>query len=236
MPTGPRFLIAPQPDGSSCGPTCLQAVYRWYGEPLSVPEIIKGVPQLDGGGTLGVELACHALRRGYDVELYSFNLLMWDPSWFTREVDLAAKLIAQKAAKRDVKLQIATDAYLTYLRLKGRVDMCDPSPSFVEHLLQGGPVIVGLSSTWLYGGPRERGTTEMIDDDIAGIPQGHFVVVCGCHPETNEVVIADPYRPNPFSEDPIYSVDAEHFIASLLLGIVTYDANLIAIRPRRGAP
>lgn len=235
MPPGPRFLIAPQPDGSSCGPTCLQAVYRWYGDAVSVPEIVRDVPQLDGGGTLGVQLACHALRRGYDVELYSFNLLMWDPTWFGREVDLVAKLIAQKAVKRDPKLQIATDAYLAYLRLGGRVDMCDPSPGFVAHLLQGGPIIVGLSSTWLYGGPRERGA-EPVDDDVGGIPQGHFVVVCGWHPDTNEVVIADPFRPNPFSEEPVYGVDAEHFIASLLLGIVTYDANLIAIRPKPGSP
>lgn len=235
MPPGPRFLIAPQPDGSSCGPTCLQAVYRWYGDALTVPEIIREVPQLDGGGTLGVQLACHALRRGYDVALYSFNLLMWDPTWFARPVDLASKLIAQKAVKRDPKLQIATDAYLSYLRLGGRVDMCDPSPRFVAELLAGGPIIVGLSSTWLYGGPRERGTHEPIDDDVGGIPQGHFVVVCGFRPDTYEVVIADPFRPNPFSEEPVYTVDAEHFIASLLLGIVTYDANLIAIRPK-GTP
>lgn len=227
------FHISPQPDGSSCGPTCLQALYRYHGDDLTIEEIVQSVDQLDDGGVLGVQLACHALRRGYSVDLFTCNLQMFDPTWFRGvRPNLRQKLEQQAALKAKRKLQFATSAYLEYLDLGGRVDMHDLSPAFLAGLLADGtPVLTGLSSTWLYGGPRETATDDPQDDDVGGVPQGHFVVLCGWQEATRHVRVADPYRPNPFSAEPIYSVDIDRLIASILLGIVTYDANLIILRP-----
>lgn len=44
--------ILPQPDDTTCGPTCLQAVYNYYGDNVSVEEVIAGVRVLPEGGTL----------------------------------------------------------------------------------------------------------------------------------------------------------------------------------------
>ncbi len=230
------FHISPQPDGSSCGPTCLQAMYRFYGDEMQVEEILKTIPQLDDGGVLGVQLACHALRRGYSVDIYTCNLQMFDPTWFRGvRPDLRQKLERQAAvkSKNKRKLQFATQAYLEYLDLGGRVDMRDLSPAFVGELLADGtPVLTGLSSTWLYGGPRETATDNPQDDDVGGVPQGHFVVLYDWQAATRHVRVADPYRPNPFAPEPVYSVDVDRLIASILLGIVTYDANLIVMHPK----
>jgi hypothetical protein len=38
------FHILPQPDGSTCGPTCLQAPYRFYGEELELERIVQEIP------------------------------------------------------------------------------------------------------------------------------------------------------------------------------------------------
>jgi hypothetical protein len=38
--------IAPQPDHQSCGATCLHAVYRYYGRPLALEQVIEEVPRL----------------------------------------------------------------------------------------------------------------------------------------------------------------------------------------------
>ncbi|MBL9077930.1 MAG: C39 family peptidase [Planctomycetes bacterium] len=234
MPLPVDFHIAPQPDGSSCGPTCLQALYRFHGDDVPIDRIVGDVQQLDDGGVLGVQLACHALRRGYEADIYTYNVQMFDPTWFRGvRPDLRAKLEAQAEVKDKRKLKFATQAYLEYLDLGGRVDMRDLSAAFVAELLAAGaPVLTGLSSTWLYGGPREVGRDPQ-DDDVAGVPQGHFVVLCGWQAASRHVWIADPLRPNPFSPDPVYSVDIDRLIASILLGIVTYDANLILLRPRR---
>ncbi|MCA9038033.1 MAG: hypothetical protein KDA91_23070, partial [Planctomycetaceae bacterium] len=49
--------------------------------------------------------------------------------------------------------------------------------------------------------------------------------------EKRSVLIADPWHPNPLSANHLYSVDLDRVICSILLGIVTYDANLLVIRP-----
>ena len=41
--------------------------------------------------------------------------------------------------------------------------------------------------------------------------------------------MADPYQDNPLGEDRYYQVPVGRLINSILLGIVTYDANLLII-------
>lgn len=225
--------IAAQPTGSTCGPTCLQSVYRFYGDKVDLEELVRDVPQLDDGGTLAVHLACHALRRGYGARIYTYNLQMFDPTWFrSPRPDLVEKLEAQAAVKDSPKLRLATEAYVEFLELGGEVEMCDLTPAFLAELIDEGlPVLTGLSATWLYRGPRELGA-EPVDDDVRGVPQGHFVLLCGWDEMLGQVLVADPLRPNPLSPEPVYAVDVHRLVAALLLGIVTYDANLLLIRPR----
>ena len=114
-----RFEIGPQPDFVSCGPTCLQAVYRYYGDEVSLAEITAAVVPVETGGTLAVALGCHALRRGYDARIFTYNVILFDPSWFdpTGGVDVAERLRAQRQAKHDRKLHLATRLYLEFLEL-----------------------------------------------------------------------------------------------------------------------
>jgi len=74
-----------QPSETSCGPTCLQAVYAYYGDHLPLARLIDEIPSLETGGTLGVLLGLHALRRGYRATLYSSNLDVLDPTWFQEQ-------------------------------------------------------------------------------------------------------------------------------------------------------
>jgi hypothetical protein len=60
-----QLAVLPQPDYTTCGPTCLQAVYEYYGDSLPLEQVIAEIDPLPGGGTLAVSLACHALERGY---------------------------------------------------------------------------------------------------------------------------------------------------------------------------
>jgi len=88
--------IQPQPDETTCGPTCLQAVYRYYDDDLPLEQVIEEHRQLREGGTLAVFLACHALRRGYKATIYTYNLEVFDPSWFVPEPkDLRERLAGE---------------------------------------------------------------------------------------------------------------------------------------------
>ena len=100
------------------------------------------------------------------------------------------------------------------------------------------PILTGLSATYLYRSAREFGP-EGKPDDIHGEPAGHFVVLSGYDREAMNVAVADPL-PNPVSNQQHYWVSIDRVICSILLGILTYDANLLVIQPRRarrlGAP
>ncbi len=227
------FEILPQPDDFSCGPTCLHAVYRYYGDDASLPDVIREVPQLPDGGTLAVLLACHALRRGYRATVYTYNLQVFDPTWFVpHEVDLALKLRAQLREKNDPRLVAATHGYLEFLELGGVVRLEDLTASLVRgYLTRGRPILCGLSSTYLYRNPREFGANDD-SDDVRGQPMGHFVVLCGYDREARQVLVADPLHENPFDRSLIYPVGIERVLCAILLGVLTYDANLLVIEPK----
>lgn len=227
--------IARQPDEITCGPTCLHALYRYYGDPADLGQVIREVHPLDGDGTLGVLLACHALRRGYRATIYSYNLQVFDPTWFSLvPEEMRERLERQRRYKADPKLQIATAAYLQLLELGGRVVFADLTEDLLSHhLAEHRPVLTGLSATYLYGTPRELGPDF---DDVRGEPAGHFVVICGYDPHRREVLIADPLDPNPLSEVAVYPVSFHRLAAAVLLGIVTYDANLLVVEPAGAGP
>jgi hypothetical protein len=226
--------ILSQPDDTTCGPTALHAVYRYYGDDVAIDEVIREVPMLEDGGTLAVMLGCHALARGFAATVFTYNLQMFDPTWFQNDVDnaaLAQRLRAQADAKQDVKLQTATLAYLEFLRLGGQVRFQDLTGGMLRRFLaRGRPILTGLSATYLYQKAREIGATNEADD-VRGEPVGHFVVLSGYDKHNGTVTVADPYHSNPLSEGHYYQIAIDRVIASILLGVLTYDANLLLVRP-----
>lgn len=226
------FTIQSQPNDTTCGPTCLQAVYNYYGDAVELNQLIHEVPSMQEGGTFAVHLACHALRRGYRATIYTYNLQLFDPTWFTKkDVDLRAKLIEQKAAKADPKLQDATGGYVDFLELGGKVQFEDLTPDLIRKFVSHGrPVLTGLSVTYLHHAIREFGPKND-DDDVRGLPVGHFVVLCGYDKTKREVLVADPLYPNPYSTRHVYPVPTQRVLAAILLGVITYDANLLVLDP-----
>ena len=93
-------VIERQPDYTTCGPTSLHAIYHYWGDPIELKTVIAETEKLPTGGTLGVHLAVHALRRGYEVDTWVCNVRHFDPTWFQQPTDLLAKLRARFAAKR----------------------------------------------------------------------------------------------------------------------------------------
>lgn len=228
--------MLPQPDETTCGPTCLQAVYRYWGEDARLEEIIARTHRMTHGGTFAIFLACDALRHGYHATLYTYNLTVFDPTWFAPGVDIAERLQCQREVKPDARLQHVTEGYLEFLRLGGRLRLADLSRPLIRGLLRRNlPIITGLSSTYLYRAAREYGPDD-VPDDIRGLPAGHFVVIAGYDRKKRSVLVADPYGLHPYSPSHEYWVSIDRVIGAVLLGIVTHDANLLVIYPSRSAP
>ena len=225
--------MLPQPDETTCGPTCLHAVYRYWGGTDALEDVIRRVRKLEAGGTFAVFLACDALRQGMAATIYTYNLTVFDPTWFAAGVDLADRLRRQSEAKADPRLQMVTAGYLEFLALGGRLRLTDLSRSLIRGLLRRQlPILTGLSSTYLYRTAREHGPDDL-PDDVRGTPAGHFVVLAGYDRRERSVLIADPYGPHPFGPSHAYWISVDRVLGAVLLGIVTHDANLLVIHPHK---
>jgi hypothetical protein len=227
------FEVERQPDDVTCGPACLHGVYRHYGDEVPLERVIADIHTLDQGGTLDVFLANHAMKRGYAATILTYNLDLFDPSWFGLPNEtIRERLAAQAKVKPWGRLQAATRGYDEFLRLGGKLELVDLEPSLLRRYLQRGPVIAGLSATYLYRAVRDVPETNL-DDDVRGEPVGHFVVLTGHRRAAREILIADPLEANPLVRSRYYAVQVQRLIGAILLGVMTYDANLLVVEPKR---
>lgn len=228
--------ILPQPDDTTCGPTCLHAVYRFYGDSISLSQVIDEVKSFESGGTLAVFLACHALNRGYNATIFTYNLNMFDPTWFRADgpvPDISERVKQQALAKESDKMHTASQGYLNFLQLGGKLTFQDLTRNLLrKHLNRSTPILTGLSSTYLYRSVREVGLDNR-EDDVRGEPVGHFVILCGYNQYEKKVLIADPLLRNPVAGEQYYAEKIDRVLGAILLGVLTHDANFLIIRPKR---
>ena len=160
-----ELAILPQPNNNTCGPTCLHAVYRFFGDTIELNRLINEPYRLDpgltggfGGGTYSVLLANHALRRGYSATIYTFNLRVFDPTWFSLSRDaMIDRLRLRLEETRKPRLKLVMQGFLDFLDLGGEVQFEDLTTTLIrKYLIRGVPILTGLSSTYLYRTMRER--------------------------------------------------------------------------------
>lgn len=237
LPIGPFA----QPDDVTCGPTSLRKVYGYYGLDLPLDEVIAEIDRNEDGGTLAVFLGVAALRRGFDATIYPYDLRVFDPTWKRlAPAGLARKIRLRIPHMKSRKAARSAAAYLEFVRLGGTVTFEELTPALLKRILdRDHPVLAGLSATHLYGFARERhdpDTHELVDDDIAGDPTGHFVVIAGYEGRGRRFSIRDPSIHVPATSDGRLIVGAQRLINSILLGDLTYDAVLLEISgPRQDA-
>ncbi|NNM60050.1 MAG: peptidase-C39 like family protein [Legionellales bacterium] len=229
--------ILNQPTNVTCGPTSLHAIYQYYGDNISLDQVVDEVVYVDGGGTLGVLLATHALKRGYKAVIYTYNINVFDPTWFAvpkGEISehIIEKLKKQAKVKSSGKLSRASASYIEFIKLGGKIAFEDLTSSLLsKYFRKGLPILTGLSATYLYQSAREVAPDDFTTrpDDVRGKPCGHFVVLCGYNEERDRVLVADPSPEHPEFNEQYYSVKVNRLINSIMLGILTYDANFLII-------
>jgi Peptidase_C39 like family len=230
-----NFDIKAQPDEVTCGPTCLHALYQYYNDNISLKQVIQEVKSLKTGGTLAVMMGNHALKRGYKATIYTYNLNVFDPTWFKlpsgKMISNLKRQMRYKSKRR--KLQVASRSYIKFLEAGGEILYEELNDDLLKNYLKKSvPILTGLSATHLYGTEREISSTDTYDS-IKGEPAGHFAIINGYDADSQDVYLADPMNPNPLKSQ-YYSVTFRRLINSILLGIVTYDANLLVIEPAKG--
>lgn len=234
-----RIDIHTQPDDETCGPTSLHAIYQYYNDKISLETVINEVERSHSGGTLAPLLAKHALARGYAAQIFAYNLDIFDPSWFhprkLKPRRLIKKLNDQLLYKSSTRIVESSLAYQAFLSMGGELHFRDLTVGLLKHYFeQRIPILTGLSATYLYQSEREMEDSGGVSiyDDLKGGPCGHFVVLCGHDDKKRHVVVADPHRENPLSHNNYYKVNVSRLINSIMLGVLTHDANLLIIAPK----
>jgi hypothetical protein len=228
-----RFV---QPDDTTCGPTCLRKVYDFYGLQLGVEEVGGTIERNDDGGTLAVFLAMAALRHRFRARIYSYDLQIFDPTWYgLPRNDLMERITSRFHYLDDAKRRRTASAYVRFLEMGGEIAFEDLTTGLLRTIIdRGHPILAGLSATYLYGFSRERWDPvvgRLVDDDIAGDPTGHFVVISGYGEWGRRLTVLDPSEHVPVSEDGRLRVGTERFINAVLLGDITHDAVLLELWP-----
>jgi hypothetical protein len=232
METTLRLDILAQPDNTTCGPTCLHAIYRYFHQEIPLDQVIAETGKLPDGGTLAVFLGAHALSRGFRATIFTYNLEVFDPTWFApSRLNLRERLTSQLEFKSDPRLHVATQAYLVFLAKGGRLRFEDLTARLIRRYLnRGTPILTGLSTSYLYRTARERPESGEADN-VRGEPSGHFVILAGYRREKRTVLVCDPMSPNPVAPTHTYEVNIDRVVGAILLGVLTHDANLLIIEP-----
>lgn len=229
-----RFI---QPDDVTCGPTCLRKVYSFYGLDVDLNAVIAELERNEDGGTLAVFLGISALKRGFSARIFTYDLRIFDPTWFQLAPErLADKIHARFPYLTDAKRLHAARAYIRFLEMGGELCFDELTPALLKSIIdREHPILAGLSATYLYRYTRERWdpiTRRAIDDDVRGEPTGHFVVVSGYEHWGRRLIVLDPFEQIPAEPgDEKLVVDADRLTNAILLGDVTYDAVLLEVWP-----
>ena len=126
-----------QPNETTCGPTCLHAIYDYYEDAVALEQVIAETPTIDNGGTYLPFLGCHALKRGYTATMYTWDLMVFDPSWFApHAAPLADRLTQQAELKTDPRVRVASRACREFAELGDSIRFRDLTAPFLRGILQ----------------------------------------------------------------------------------------------------
>lgn len=240
----PRIV---QPDDTSCGPTCLAQVLRFFGDRRPPAELRRRLRRNPDGGTLAVHLGRLALELGHHARLHPLGVRVFDPTWWALDqATLRDRLARRAAGLADPEGRELAAAWLDYVDAGGHLAFHEPSPALLVRILdRGHPIICGLSATWLYRESRTIPETN-VEDDVLGWPQGHFVTVVGHTGGGKHFHIVDPSPDAPVATGGAptassgqapgrYPLPADRLIHAILLGDITHDAVLLEVWPSRTA-
>jgi hypothetical protein len=132
-------------------------LYNYYDDSIDLKQVIKEVKQLKTGGTLAVMLGNHALKRGYKAAIHTYNLNVFDPTWFKfsskKMIQHLKEQMEFKHKRR--KLQVESRAYIKFLESGGELRYSELDSDLIKgYLKKSIPLLTGLSATYLYGTPR----------------------------------------------------------------------------------
>lgn len=215
---------------NTCGPSCLEAIYRHYGKDRGLEGILEDLHITKEESTYGPQLARHLNNNGFKTCICSSDPNVVSPEWRNASVDsiiedLKGWIIYHFDKKVD-KIWIKKALFLLfYLQEGGNLQVNDVTRSFLDKSLQEGNIILAcVAESWIW---KKRKISKVAKyDNIKGKVHGHFVVVY--EQEDEKYLISDPYPTNIQDKEGLYKVDKDTLITSIL----TWSSEILIIKDK----
>jgi len=182
----------PQRKGT-CGSSSLQQVLAYYGVKLGLDEILKDIKKYKYG-TFMPYLGLYAKRLGFMPKIVTYDVKVFDPTWFGLLVGQIIKKLETRSREMDVPHVYRSEckAFVRYLKAGGAIEFdFIKKGRIIKELERKRPVIVDVCSTILHRKERKNRVKDKYSD-TSGEPMYHAVVVSG-H-EKGKFIIVDPSK------------------------------------------
>ena len=211
---------------STCGPSCLVAIYESLGEKVDKQTILNELNISDSDYTYLPQIARHMLKRNLEIKLISPNSYVFSPEWaqLSREqviTELRDWIVLN--AKNEWLLTAIHSLF--FLEEGGTVEITDLTTELLDsHLDAGWSLLCLVEPSWLWGKRKIAKKAEY--DSVRGNADGHFIVVYD-RTET-EYIISDPYPTSLPGKEHTYQVDKARLITATYLR----GASIAAVRSK----
>jgi hypothetical protein len=207
----------------NCGPNSLAQLLSFYGDNTTPEEIVAKTNMIDDLGVFDAQLGVTAIKFGYKVRITPQNLCAFDPTWYElSNAELISKLRNFSRKITDELLKIDIDAFISFLKLGGQIDLRPISKELLITKLKKYPILVGLCSTYLWREKRPNRWDRRFR-------YSHSVIVNGYDPMGDKFFITDPWHSIPRSKTGFYQIKSDELIAAIFLAEATYSATVMEV-------
>ena len=223
---------------SECMQTAAAQAISFFDPSVNVENVIQEVPvYVENGEKIGTSqghLAAYLAQIGYKTTMYIFDVELFDRSWqdLTPIEVLAGLRARQKYIPDNSWLakyhHILVDGFELYVEAGGTFAFPSLSVGLLRDLLDSGPYLILLSSTYLNHAAKQgynSKTDQYEPDPIAGRSLNHAVTCAGY--KDSKFLIVDPQPPQDI--EPHRWIAQDHLIASIMVAQTESDNYLIKI-------
>jgi hypothetical protein len=236
-----KYDITPvQQATAECLQTATYQVLSWFQDNNKTLSDLTAEVQVSvdaNGNKLGTSIghmATYVRLLGYKVTLHIFDVELFDRSWSSLSGDVLVDALKKRAEALPENHTIANvrdtviPGYIAFLEYGGLTIFPVLSSHYLYSLLQKGPYVAIVNSTYLNGSPRKKynpATDKYVDDAIHGQSLNHAVTIAGYQDSQFNIIDPEP----PTGHEATRWIPAEHLIASIATAQTESDNMLITI-------
>ncbi len=221
---------------SECMQTAATQTMSFFDPTIQLADVLREVPLYidDTGEKIGTSpghLAAYMAKNSFDTTVYLFDTELFDSSWHGLEAeDIVANLrLRQGHIPANAWLaqyhHILVDGWQLFAAAKGTFAFPNLSSALLRHLLDDGPYIAMVNSTYLNRNAKQH-YDKFVDDDIGGRSVTHAVTCAGYKDGAFLIVDPDP----PTGENQHRWIEQDHLLTSIMCAQTESDNLLITIQ------